>query len=664
MPGLQVLVTIFGISIAVLIVFSRLRIPPIIGFFMTGILAGPDGFRLIADVHQVEPIAEIGVILLLFTIGIEFSMGDLVRIRKTVLLGGSLQVGITLALVFVIAWAFGQTWQTAFFLGCIVSLCSTAVVLRVLQTRAETEAPHGRASLGIAIYQDLITVPMMLLIPMLGGDSEGIVRELTIMVGKGILIVGLVLISARYVVPKIFFLVAKSRSRELFIFAVLFFCFAIAWGAEFAGLSLALGAFIAGLIVSESEYSQQALGDVVPFKDVFASLFFISIGMLLDLDMIAESPVLVIAGAAGVLLVKAAIAGFAVRMLGFSLRISIVTGIAISQIGEFSFILAEVGIEQQLLSDELYQLFLAVSILTMAVTPFLIAGAPKFAAAVCGLPLPEWLKREARVSHHEAREKMHGHLIIIGYGLNGSNLARAAKLGGIPYVIIETNPETVRRERARGEKIFYGDATHVEVLEAAGIEDAKVAVIAISDAAATRQIAALARRLNGGIHIIARTRFMQETKPLIELGADEVVPEEFETSVEIFTRVLKRYLVPNDEIDRFIQEIRSDSYAMLRRPPAGTFTLPDLRLHLPDVELVTYRVAEGAPVTKQSIAELNLRKVHGVLVLAIGRGGEMIVSPPATERMQAEDLVVLFGQLDRLNEAAPLFRDSAQVQTS
>jgi CPA2 family monovalent cation:H+ antiporter-2 len=662
MHGLEIIVIVLGISIAVQIVGTKLRFPTIIGFFITGILAGPDGFQLVraADMHQVEAISEIGVILLLFTIGVEFSIADLLRIRKTVLMGGSIQVGLTLGFTSLVVWAFGVPWNSAFFVGCLVSLSSTAVVMRVLQQRGEAESPQGRTALGIEIYQDLITVPMMLLLPVLGGTAENVAGEIGKLLLKAIALIALVFLLGKYILPPILYFVARSRSRELFIFAILFCCFAVAYASYLAGISLALGAFIAGLIVSESEYSQQALGEIVPFKEVFASLFFVSVGMLLDIDLFLNEPVKILALAGGAILLKAAIAGFAVRLLGFSLRIAILTGFGLAQIGEFSLILADAGMEHALLGEDLYQTFLAVSILTMAATPFLISLSPKIAKSVMRWPIPAWLSREVGHEHHRLKEGLKDHLIIIGYGLNGKNLSRAAKLGGIPYVIVETNPDTVRRERAQGEPIYYGDATHNEVLELAGINEAKVMVIAISDAAATRGVVAAARRLNPNAHIIARTRFMQETHPLLDLGADEVVPEEFETSVEIFTRVLKRYLVPNDDIEKFIAEIRSDSYAMLRRPASG-FVLPDIKLHIPGVELETYRVTEGAEVTVKSIAELNLRRDHGVLIIAIGRGKEMIVSPQPTEKMHPGDLVVAFGTPENLADAARLFRGEARV---
>jgi CPA2 family monovalent cation:H+ antiporter-2 len=328
-------------------------------------------------------------------------------------------------------------------------------------------------------------------------------------------------------------------------------CFGIAWLTYLAGLSLALGAFLAGLIISESEYGHHALGNIVPFRDVFTSLFFVSIGMLLDLGFLIKHPDQVALITVAVIIAKTLIATIAVLFLGFPLRTAIIVGLTLCQVGEFSFILAKVGVDYGLLVGDTFQLFLAVAVITMGVTPFIMALAPRVANAALRLPLPAKLKtgfssKSESVSEHKTHE-LEDHLIIVGYGLSGKNVATAAKTAKIPYVIIEMNPETVRNEKKAGEPIIYGDATHEAVLEHVGIEGARVMVVAISDPTATRGITSVAVRLNPKIHIIARTRFFRETTALRELGANEVIAEEYETSVEIFARVLAKYLVPKEE---------------------------------------------------------------------------------------------------------------------
>ena len=394
-PLLTDVVIILGLSLGVILLFQRFRLPLVLGFLLTGIIAGPHGLALVNAVHEVELLAEVGVILLLFSIGIEFSLQSLVRIWRSVVLGGGLQVILTGAAAWALARAFRQTGAEAVFVGMLVSLSSTAIVLRLLQDRAEIETPHGKTSLGILIFQDMAIVPMMLFTPLLavgGGDIAGPLLDLLL---KTVLIVGLVIVAARFAVPWLLFRVARTRNREVFILATVGMGLASAWLTSLAGLSLALGAFLAGLVISESEYSAQALGEVLPFKQIFLSFFFVSVGMLLNLDFVVANLALVSSASLVVLLLKSGVAAVAIRLLGFSLRTAILGGLTLSQVGEFSFILSRVGIQNGLLPDEHEQLFLAVSVLTMAATPFIIAGAPRLAEAILRLPLPSWLVRES-----------------------------------------------------------------------------------------------------------------------------------------------------------------------------------------------------------------------------------------------------------------------------
>jgi len=658
-PLLADIVIIFGMSIGVLFVCSRLRIPSIVGFLLTGVLAGPYGLGVIKAVHEVEVLAEIGVVLLLFTIGMEFSLEGLVRIRKSALLGGSLQVGLTiLATSVLVHMQIGRTVRESLFIGFLVSLSSTAIVLKVLQERAEIDSPHGRTSLAILIFQDLIVIPMMLFTPLLAGTEGEISRSLLLLLAKGIGIILLVVVSARWLVPPVLYQIARTRSRELFLLSVVVLCFAIAWFTSSLGLSLALGAFLAGLILSESEYSYQALGSILPFRDVFTSFFFLSVGMLLDVGFLVARPGTIVSIVLIILILKALVAGSAAFLLRFPLRTAILVGLTLAQVGEFSFILARSGVAYGLLAGDGYQWFLAVSVLTMAVAPFIIFSAPYVADGMTRLPIPARLKSGLYPVEGVTDETHKDHLVIIGFGVNGRNLGRAATAAGIPHVIIEMNPESVRQEKAKGQPIFYGDATQETVLHHAGITEARVAVVAISDAAATRRITEGVRRLNPKVQVIARTRFVQEMKPLYELGADEVVPEEFETSVEIFTRVLRKYLIARDEIEKFVSEVRSDGYQMLRSRSRDSLSFSDLSLNLPDVEINTLRVAERSPVDGQALGQVELRKRYGVSVLAIRRGETTLSNPGAETRILGNDVVVVLGAPDRIAEAIGLFEGS------
>jgi len=653
-PLLNDIVIIFGLSIAILFICHRLRVPTIVGFLLTGILAGPYGLGLVKAVHEVEILAEVGVVLLLFTIGIEFSLGRLLQIKKSVLMGGSIQVLLTLLVTFVIARQLGQPIGESIFIGFLISLSSTAIVLKLIQERAEVDSPHGRTTLGILIFQDIIIVPMILVTPLLAGATGDLGESVLVLIVKGIGIIGLVFVSAKWIVPQVLYQIARTRIQELFLLSVVVICLAVAWVTSSAGLSLALGAFLAGLIISESEYSHHALGNILPFRDVFTSFFFISIGMLLDVGFLFRHPGTIVLMALGVLVLKSIIASFATVLLGFQLRTSILVGLALGQVGEFSFILSKTGVEHGLLAGNIYQMFLAVSVLSMAATPFIITLAPRLADIILRLPLPKRLiSGFYPVSEIKVENKKH-HLIIIGFGVNGRNVARAARVSGIPYAIIEMNPETVRSEQAQGEPIYYGDSTQEVVLQHANIKDARIVVAAINDPTATCRIIEIIRRLNPEVHLIVRTRYLQEVKPLYELGADEVIPEEFETSVEIFTRVLAKYFIPRDEIERLVAEVRSDGYEMFRSLSKESSSFSDLKLQLPDVEISTLRVAERSPLVGKSLAETELRNKYGVTVLAIRRNSQILSNPNVNMPFCANDVLFVLGPTDRIAEVASL----------
>jgi len=656
-PLLKDIVIIFGLSIVVIFVCHRIRVPAIVGFLLTGLLAGPYGLGLVKAVQEVKILAEIGVVLLLFTIGIEFSLKNLLQIKKSVLLGGSLQVLLTLLVTFLVARQIGQPVGESIFMGFLISLSSTAIVLKIIQERAEINSPHGRTALAILIFQDIIIVPMILFTPLLAGASGNLTESLPVLVAKGMGIILLVYLGAKWIVPQALYQIARTRSRELFLLSVVVICLAVAWLTSSAGLSLALGAFLAGLIISESEYSHQAFGHILPFRDLFMGFFFVSIGMLLNLDFLLTQPGLVVLIVLGVLFIKTIIAGSVAILLGFPLRTTIMIGFALSQVGEFSFILSKIGVEHGLLGGNTYQLFLAVSVLTMAATPFIIGLSPHMANLALSLPLPRKLKSGFYPIKETKFVGKKDHIIIIGFGVNGRNVARAAKVAQIPYVIIEMNPETVRSEQAKGEPIYYGDATQEAVLQHADIKDAMIVVVAIAYPAATRRITQIARRFNPKAHIIIRTRYLQEMKPLYELGANEVIPEEFETSVEIFTRVLAKYLIPRDQIERLVAEVRSDGYEMFRSLSKQVASFSDLKLQLPDIEIGTLRVGEKSPLVGKTLTQVDLRKKYAVTVLAIRRGSQMLSSPHGDIPLSAKDVLFVLGPPEKIAQVTSLFRN-------
>jgi K+:H+ antiporter len=656
---LKDLLLVFALAIAVLLICHQLRVAATVGLLLTGVLVGPQGLGLIGGGKEVELLTEIGVVLLLFTIGLEFSLGNLLRIKRYVLLGGAFQVLFTISASFVILKHLGVPANQAVFIGFLISLSSTAIVLRILQERAEVESPHGQISLAILIFQDIVVVPMMIVTPYLAGVGAEAQGSFVGLILKGIGLIGFAFVAAKWLVPAVLYQIARTRSRELFSLTVLVICFAVAFLTHSLGLSLALGAFLAGLIISETEFTWETLGNIIPFKHVFTSLFFVSIGMLLDVKFLIERPAMIVLVAFSVMVLKLILISITVSLLGFPLRTSILCGLSLCQVGEFSFVLFLTGADTGLLEKNLYQLFLDVSVLTMAATPFAIALAPKAADWMVTLPFPSAVKKgfagSLSAGKRDGHRILRDHLIIVGFGLNGRNVARTAKVAGIPYLVVEMNPQTVRVESSKGEPIYYGDASQEAVLEEVGVKKARVVVVVISDPLATRKIAAAVRKENPNVFLIVRTRFVTEMESLYTLGVNQVIPEEFETSIEIFSRVLARYLIPRNEIERLIAEARAGGYDMFRSLSEDSLSFSDLKCQIPNVDITTFRVGDGSPIAGKTIAQVEIRRKHGVTVLAVRRADQMLSNPDGNTVIRAGDLLVALSEPSKLARFAQLF---------
>ncbi|NJD57426.1 MAG: hypothetical protein FIA94_13625 [Nitrospirae bacterium] len=652
---LKSLVVIFGASAFVVFILQRLKVPSIVGFLISGVIIGPHGIGLIRDTHAVEVMAEVGVILLLFTIGIEFSLARLARIRKSVIAGGGLQMALTTAFMAAAGALVAVKPGDALFFGFLIALSSTAIVLKLLAEKGETDSPHGRVMVGILIFQDLCIVPLMLLIPVLSGGNV-MATDIAMKMGMAVLIISVVLVSARWLVPGLLHQVVHTRSRELFIITIIMLCMGTALLTARFGLSLALGAFLAGLVISESEYAHQATTDILPFKDSFIGLFFVSVGMLMDIGYTAANWQKVTAAVAASFTLKIITGTAAPLLIGTPLRASIHAGLGLAQTGEFSFVLAEAGRASALISNDLYQVFLSSSVLTMTATPFVLKAAPSLSAWVTARRLLKKMNRMPRRAGSAGfSRKKQDHVIIIGFGLNGRNLVKVLKESEIPYAVLEMNSDTVQEMKKKGEPIYYGDGTSPEILEKLHIRNARLLVVAISDPASTRRIVSVARHENPDIHIIVRTRYLAEVEDLVALGADEVIPEEFETSIEIFARVLDRYHFPRNVIMDMVERIRSNSYTALR-----SIDLPKHRLFVqdtlvPEIEMDGIKVQESSPLAGRSIAELGIRKKTGVTVIAVRRGEAVIPNPDPDFRLQAGDIVLFTGSMKNMDRATANF---------
>lgn len=650
------LLIILLVSVPVAYLCLRLKLPLLVGLMLTGMAIGPFGLGLIRELEGIELLSEIGVMLLLFTIGLEFSIKRLREMKRLVLIGGGLQVLVTTALVAAVIAAIGRPVKQAVFFGFLVALSSTAIVLKSYVDRNEVDAPHGRAGVGILLFQDISIVFMLLGIPLLGGDDIVSFSRIAIDLGTSLLALVGIVAGAWFFLPKFLHQVVSLKSPEVFLLTVVLFGLGMSWVTSHFGLSLALGGFIAGVVLADTEYNHQVTTEVLPFRDVFNSLFFVSIGLLLSISSLLANLGVVLSVVIALIVGKVLVVWAIIRLLGYPQRVAAMTALGLAQIGEFSFVLAKSGNGVGLFDENDYQIFLAAAVLSMIATPFLIAAAPRIAQWIQSMLSDGGRRDLGNVEDDEIHLTSSGglqqHVIIVGYGLNGRNLARVLRTVGIPYVVLDLNAEVVRRAKAKGEKINFGDSTRREVLSHAAIDKAWSLVLAISDPQAARRTVKQARWMNPDVHIIVRTRYVAEIAELFKLGANEVIPEEFETSIEIFSRVLMRYGTPRNVIESQIDRIREQGYEMLR-----TSSLSAVVPQIPPVSVLDVASTESiflmpdSPAVGKTLKDLDLRGETGATVIAVIRDGATKVSPGAGYELREGDTVIIVGTPKKLTRA-------------
>ena len=640
---------LLGLATLMSFLMRRLSQSTVVGYLLTGLVAGPYGLRMISNVATVEHLAEIGVALLLFTVGLEFSLERLSRMKQIALGGGSLQLGITVLLTMAVLLPAGLKAGDALFWGFLVAVSSTAIVMKVLEERTEIETLPGRISLGILLFQDLCVVPMMALVPVLAARQSAQTLGVLAALGKSLVVVVVIVASARYLFPRILRAVAGVRSREVFVIATLFFTLGTAWGASQLGLSLALGAFIAGVVISESEYAHQAMAAIIPFRDSFSSLFFVAIGMLIRVPYAVAHAPMVLGVTAAILVGKVLAGGAAVRIMGFPMRLAAVTGLAVAQVGEFSFVLLREGAHRGLVPESYYQVFLAAAVLTLAATPGMVAAGPR---------VSRWFGRRKAVPGETetpgGEGALAGHVIICGYGENGRRLASLLKENNLPYVVIDVNSRAVRAARAAGEKIYFGDISSPEILRRAGAERARAVVFAVSDPAILPLAISHARLLNPDLHIIARLKRIANAMELRKAGATDVVAEEIEAWMEIAVRVLRIFGMPRELLAKQLGALRAADYDMLRILPLPGEPLRNLWHLLPEVDLEMFIVTPGSRLAGMELREVDVRRRSGAVVVAVVRDSSVIYNPGPEIQLAGADQIVLMGsraQLEAAHEA-------------
>ena len=562
-----------------------------------------------------------------------------------------MQTGLTIALVAGLALAFGASGPRAVFYGFLVALSSTAVVLKLYADRHETECPHGKAVIGMLLFQDFLIVPMIVLTPVLAGSVQASPAAIAARLVGGFLVVGLVFAVARYLMPRLLYYLVRTRIREVFVLGALLVCLGMAFFTESLGFSLALGGFLAGIIVSESEYSHQVVAEVAPFRDVFTSVFFVSAGMLVDVAFAAAHWPVVLGLTVAVVVVKAVTGVAAGRALLYPPRTVVLVALGLAQLGEFSFVLLGVGRAQGIIDGPIYQTVIAVAVLTLVLAPALIGVAPWLAERV-----PRWLGAGSPAGAAAAvtPSRSGRHVVIVGFGLNGRTLARVLREAHISYAAVELNGDIVRRALAEGEPIVFGDSTRREILEHAGIHHAQVVVFGISDVAAVRRSIPLARRLNPDVHILVRTRSLAHIEELRRYGADEVIAEEFETAIEVFTRVLERFHVPRNIVRAQTRLLRGEGYRMLRAPSLRGEASEALLQALAAGTTEALRLESGSAAIGRSLRDIDLRRETGVTVLAVVRDGKPIPNPQAGLRLEQGDTLVLVGSHAEIDAAMAL----------
>jgi CPA2 family monovalent cation:H+ antiporter-2 len=637
----------------------RLGLVPIVGFLIAGVVIGPNALGLIRDHELVDSAAEVGVILLLFTIGIEFSLEKLAKIKRLIFGGGTLQVvsaslGMTLLL-----WSVGVDWRTGLFSGFLVALSSTAIVLKLLADRTESNSTQGQVALGLLIFQDLAVIVMVLLVPMLSGSGAS-ATGIGWALGKAGAIIALVLVVARRIMPPVLELVARTCSPELFLLTVIAICFGTAYLTSLAGVSLSLGAFLGGLVVSESRFSEHALGEILPLQILFSATFFVSVGMLLDLEFLIANLPLVALALAGVVLVKVVTTTASVLALGYTLPVAVASGLTLAQVGEFSFVLERAGRSMGLTAFGLTtagsQVFIAATVVLMVATPLMTSVGERLARRLGReRPLPDTEDEALAIE----TPSMENHVVVAGYGDAARRLVRVLQGSHIPYIITTLSPHGASEAEAEGLPVLLGDATKQHTLRLAGVERAKMLVIADDDPATARRIASVARTLNPTMRILVRTRYIAEVEPLTLVGADRVIAEELESIVQLFADVMRSYDLSAAEIEADEEAIRGGGYAALRTPEPPAAPIVECALGADCLDRRSVSVRSGSPAAGQALAALQLWERFAISVERVRRGTTDIADPPGDTRVQPGDELALAGSARAFAQAAPLFRVGA-----
>ena len=640
---LRSILILLAAAVLVVAALKRVKLPTVIAYLATGFIVGPHGLGWIADTEDTRGLAEFGVVFLLFTLGLEFSLPRLIVMRKAVLVLGGLQVLLTTAGTACTAWLLGVKLPVAIVIGGAFAMSSTAIVVKQLAEQNELNLRHGRLTIAVLLFQDLAVIPFLILIP---GLTHGIGSELAgallLTFGKGALAVIVILAFGRWLLRPLFHQIATARSAELFTLAVLLFVLVDSWGTAALGLSLALGAFLAGMMLAETEYRHQVEADIRPFRDILLGLFFITVGMLINPRTIVSHWWLLLLSVLLLMVFKTVLVGVLTRLLGSDRATSLRTALVLNQGGEFGFALLALGLAQAVIRAPVAEFGLAVIVISMLVSPLLIRFNGALAAWL--FPRDESAENHDRLQHDIAQQQLHlqDHVVIVGYGRVGQNVARFLEPEGFQFVALDLDPMRVKQAREAGDPVYYGDGTNPAVLKAAGVEQARALVISYFRIPVILKILAHVKELRPDLPVLVRTRDDAELEKLMQAGATEVIPETMESSLMVAAHLLQLLGVPMRKILHNIQEVRANRYSLLRSVFRGQDALPIDPSHAFREQLSTVTLEPGAHAINRSLEELDL-KAHKVVVTALRREGVVGRQPPKEAILKAGDVLVLWG---------------------
>jgi len=649
---LQPVLILLTTAVLAVVVFRSLRLPPMLGYLLAGVIIGPHALGLIADDAETRHLAEFGVVFLMFSIGLEFSLPKLIAMKRLVFGFGTLQVFCSILIVMGVAWFIDLNWSIGFVLGGALAMSSTAIVIKLLAERLELNSEHGRQIIGVLLFQDLMVIPLLIIVPALGSgfDFESETDDLIITLAKIVVVLVIILFLGQKLMRPWLHIVAQQRSSELFVLNVLLITLGLAWITQISGLSLALGAFLAGMLISETEYRYQVEEDIKPFRDVLLGLFFVTIGMLLDVQVVIENFLWVFLILVTIVIFKTGVIIGLSRLFGANLSVAFRTGMSLAQAGEFGFVLLAQASTLGVIDNTVLQPVLAAMVLSLFIAPFLIEYSEVIIRRSYN---SDWMQKAMQITSIAAQTmSQKDHVIICGYGRSGQSVAKVLELESVNFIALDLDPKRINEARTAGESVVYGDAAKREVLIAAGLMRAKVLVVSYHNIASTLKILKHVQELRPELSVVAKVHDESDVDILKKAGVTEVVAEIMEGSLMLASQALMFVNISTGRILRRIRSIREQRYNLLRGFYHGVSDETDETNEnlFPHLHLHTITILPGAAAINKTLSEINLDTLT-VEVIAVRRRNIRGLLPSIETKLEAGDVIVLKGTQENLAAA-------------